>query len=315
MRVAITGAAGMLGRSLAQRWCELRPGDLVVPMTRTEVDLRSRSDTVDIVRSAAPDLIVHTAARVGGIQANIADPTGYLLDNLLIDSSVISAAMETGVPGLVYIGSSCMYPRDFRQPLRETDILAGPLEPTNEGYALAKISSAKLCGYASAQYGLDYRVIIPSNLYGPYDDFSPERSHLVAAVLAKLHRAKDTDAATVEIWGTGRARREFTYVGDVADWMIDSIENIGQWPNVMNVGCGDDHSVREFYEIAKEITGYKGQFVHDLSKPEGMAKKLMDSSLARQHGWNPKTSIREGMTQAYRQYQPQAHEDGAHSGD
>lgn len=315
MKVMITGAAGMLGRSLTNQWQVIRPDDQVVPITRTQVDLRSSPDTARIVRDAAPDLIVHTAARVGGIQANMADPTGFLLDNLLIDSSVISAALESEVKKLIYIGSSCMYPRDFRQPLVETDILAAPLEPTNEGYALAKISAARLCSYASAQYGREFRVIIPSNLYGPYDDFAPQHSHLVAASLEKVHRAQASQAPTVEIWGTGTARREFTFVVDLADWLIRSVDGMALWPDVMNVGCGEDHSVGEFYEMAKEITGYRGRFVHDLSKPEGMARKLMDSSRARQHGWNPSTSIRDGMAQTYRHYLALTAERGAIHGD
>lgn len=299
MRVVITGARGMLGSSLRSAWASLRQQDEVVSLTRTTVDLTDRDQTRRAIAQARPDLVVHAAARVGGIQANIADPTGFLLDNLLIDTSVISAALAADVPGLVYVGSSCMYPRDHRQPLVESDILAGPLEPTNEGYAIAKIAGARLCAYASAQFGLAYRVVIPSNLYGPLDDFSPARSHLIPAIIAKLHEAKVSGAGSVAVWGSGNARREFTYAPDVADWIVGSIDELAGWPQLMNIGYGQDFSVREFYEMGSAAVGYEGGFDFDLSRPEGMQRKLMDSTLARQAGWQPRTSPEEGMRATY----------------
>ncbi|WP_206535691.1 NAD-dependent epimerase/dehydratase family protein [Microbacterium sp. 4R-513] len=182
------------------------------------------------------------------------------------------------------------------------DVLAAPLEPTNEGYALAKITSARYCEYVSAQLGYDYRVVIPSNLYGPHDDFSLERAHLVAATIAKAHRAKESGATSIDVWGDGTARREFTYVGDLADWVVEHLDSIGDWPTLMNVGQGDDHSVLDYYRAALETVGYECELVTDPSKPAGMHQKLMDSSLAADFGWKPSTSLVEGMRRSYEAY-------------
>lgn len=299
MKVVITGSNGMLASSIREQWAASRPDDELVGITRADVDLRDRPGTSALLTELQPDIILHCAAKVGGIAANVAHPTEFLLDNLLLDSAVIGSAIELGVPRLLYVGSSCMYPRDYRQPLVEGDILAAPLEPTNEGYAIAKIAGAKLCEYASSELGLDYRTIIPSNLYGPKDDYHSGRSHLIAAAVSKVHAAKASGADQVEIWGDGTARREFTYVGDLAGWIVAGVDELPSWPSVLNVGCGYDRTVTEFYELAKEVIGYEGQFVYDTSKPTGMHQKLMDSSLARSLGWNPTTDLRDGIRHAY----------------
>lgn len=299
MRVVVTGANGMLASAVREAWSALRPGDDIVGLSRSRVDLRDRQATRAAVSQVRPQAIVHCAAQVGGIHANIAHPTSFLLDNLLLDTSVISAAMDVGVDTLVYVGSSCMYPRDYRQPLVETDLLAAPLEPTNEGYAIAKIAGSKLCEYASKEFGYAYRTIVPSNLYGPKDDYDSGKSHLVAAAISKVHAATRDGVPSVEIWGDGRARREFTYVDDVAQWLVAEFDGVASWPSMMNVGCGSDHTVREYYEFAKEVVGYDGEFTTDPSKPAGMAQKLMDSTVARGFGWAPATPILEGMRRAY----------------
>ncbi len=302
MRVLLTGGNGMLATAL-RRELEAHSDSIeLAVVTRKEADLRDARATRGLVDEFAPDVIVHAAARVGGIAANVADPTGFLLDNLLLDTSVISAALASGVQGLLYLGSSCMYPRDYRQPLVESDVLAAPLEPTNEGYALAKISAARLCQYASAQHGVSYRTIIPSNLYGPHDDFSPDKGHLVAAALAKTHRAKVAGAENVDVWGDGTARREFTYVGDLAQWIATAVADLGALPPLLNVGCGYDRSVREYYELARDVVGFEGGLVFDTSKPAGMHQKLMDSTVARGLGWHPTTSLADGMATAYAHY-------------
>ena len=270
--------------------------------TRADGDLTDAAATRAVVARVQPDIILHTAARVGGIAANIADPSGYLMDNLLIDSSILKSAVDLGVKRFVYFGSSCMYPRNYRQPLVEGDVLAAPLEPTNEGYALSKIVAAKYCAYVSAQYGLDYRVIIPSNLYGPDDDYSLGHGHLVAAALAKVHAAKVAGTPTIDVWGEGTARREFTYVGDLADWLVSHLEDIGSWPEMMNVGFGRDHSVLEYYQAAMNVVGYQGNLVTDAGKPAGMHQKLMSSAVASQFGWNPQTEVIDGMRRAYARY-------------
>lgn len=299
MRVLITGGAGMLGRALARAWNDVRPDDEVVALTRADADLRNRDSVTAAYRDAAPDFVLHTAARVGGIAANIASPVEFLADNLLIDTNVIESARTAGVRDLVYFGSSCMYPRDYRQPLVESDVLAAPLEPTNEGYAIAKIAGAKLAEYVSRQDGLNYRVLIPSNLYGPHDHFGSVGSHLAAAALYKAHVAKVEDSGVIDVWGDGTARREFTYVGDLGDWVAKEAGNISGWPALMNVGLGRDYSVAEFYRQALETVGYEAELRLDPTKPAGMHQKLMDSSLAARHGWSPPTDIGEGMALAY----------------
>lgn len=292
----------MLGSSIVTKWNDLRPQDDVVGISRHDVDLRDPAATKAVLDDVRPDAVIHCAAQVGGIAANIADPTGFLMNNLTLDQSVINGARETGVEQFIYIGSSCMYPRNYRQPLLEGDVLAAPLEPTNEAYALAKISGSKFCEYVSTQYGVSYKTIIPSNLYGPNDDYTSGRSHLVAAAISKLNSAHEAGESDVEIWGDGTARREFTYVDDLGDWLVRFFDDQPEWPSLLNVGCGYDHSVLEYYQFAKEVVGFEGGFTFDVSKPAGMHQKLMDSSLARQFGWNPSTGILAGMTTAYERF-------------
>jgi GDP-L-fucose synthase len=301
MRVLLTGGNGMLASSIANAW-DAAPRDReLVRVTRDDADLRDLEATRTLVRRIDPDVVIQAAARVGGIAAHVADPAGFLMDNLRIDSSILTAALDHGVRRFLYFGSSCMYPRDYRQPLVETDLLAGPLEPTNEGYALVKNTSARFCAYVSRQFGHAYRVLIPSNLYGPNDNYS-HGGHLVAAALAKAHYAKTAGAASVDVWGDGTARREFTYVGDLADWVVSHLPQMETWPEIMNVGQGHDHSVREYYEAALATVGYDCDLATDPSKPAGMRHKLMDSSLARGFGWNPSTSLLEGLRVTYDKY-------------
>lgn len=289
----------MLGTAIRSQWAKLRPQDEVIGITRKDADLRDREATLAVLERIKPDVVIHCAATVGGIAANVAHPTAFLSDNLLLDTAVVGGSKTVGVEKFIYIGSSCMYPRDYRQPLVESDMLAAPLEPTNEGYAIAKIAGSKLCEYISGEFGLTYKTIIPSNLYGPNDDYNSGKSHLVAAALSKVHNAKVAGDSTVEIWGDGTARREFTYVEDLAEWIVREFDNMSEWPSMMNVGYGDDHSVNEFYDYAKKVVGYEGDFVHDTSKPAGMHQKLMDSSVAKAHGWNPTTTPEDGMARAY----------------
>lgn len=302
MRVALTGGRGMLATAVAEAWSEAHPDDEVVRLSRDDADLRDAAATRELLERVQPELLIHAAARVGGIAANVADPTGFLMDNVLLDSSVLHASLELGVPKLIYVGSSCMYPKDYRQPLVESDMLAAPLEPTNEGYALAKIVSARFCAYATAQHGVDYKVIVPSNLYGPGDDYATGRSHLVAAAIAKTDRARADGVDYVEVWGDGTARREFTYVGDVADWLVRAVGSMHEWPDMLNVGAGVDHSVLDFYRAAARVTGFDGRFELQPDKPSGMQMKLMDSSAAAAWGWSPTTSLEDGMQRAYAAY-------------
>jgi GDP-L-fucose synthase len=241
-------------------------------------------------------VIIHCAARVGGISANIEKPADYILENLVIDSNLLSIARAQKIQKLIYFGSSCMYPRDFRQPLVESDILAGPLEPTNESYALAKISAARVITATALQDGLAWRVLIPSNLYGPRDNFDSASSHLVASIISKALKAKELGLPELEIWGDGKARREFTYVADLADFVIRNLDKISDWDLMMNIGVDEDHSIDEYYELVCRILGLDITLTYNLSKPVGMWQKLMDSSNARKYGWSPSTNLEEGLS-------------------
>ena len=289
----------MLGSSIARKAASERDIELVL-WDRSTVDLRDSSRVNELMGQAGPDVIIHAAAKVGGIHANIAHPVEFLAENQLMDSNVLMGALSHAVPNLVYVGSSCMYPRDYRQPLVESDILAAPLEPTNEGYALAKISGSRLATYISKEHGLNYKTIVPSNLYGPGDNFDSKSSHLVAACIAKVHFAKKTNDNKIDVWGDGLARREFTFVDDLSEWLIKALPDMSNWPDLMNLGLGKDYSVNEFYQAAMAAVGYKVELVHDLSKPTGMHQKLMDSSLATDTcGWSPSTDIQVGMKSTY----------------
>jgi GDP-L-fucose synthase len=269
--------------------------DVLHPL-KAELDLRHEFQIEKYFRTHDIETIIHCAARVGGISANIEKPADFILDNLVIDSNLLSIARDQKIQNLVYFGSSCMYPGDFRQPLVESDILAGPLEPTNESYALAKISAARVITTTALQDSLSWRVLIPSNLYGPGDNFNPSSSHLVASIINKVLDAKEEGSSEIEIWGDGNARREFTYVEDVAEFVITNISKIVDWNLMMNVGAEEDHSILEYYEMVCKVLNFNPAFTHDLSKPTGMKQKLMSSSVARQFGWNPSTMLEEGLS-------------------
>lgn len=293
----------MLGSSLMKSFSLGSSGFEVIGLSRSELDLTSSQSVLEKLKHFQPDLVIHAAAKVGGIQANINEPLEFLAKNLEIDRNVILGSLSLGISKLIYVGSSCMYPRDYRQPLQESDILKGALEPTNEGYALAKIVGAKLCEYASKTQGVHYRTIIPSNLYGPGDNFDPTSSHLLASVIRKVHEVKQSGDKSIEVWGTGDARREFTYIEDLGGWLASAINRIGDFPQYLNLGLGKDYSVNEFYQKALEIIGVEADLEHNLTKPDGMLRKLMDSSLARETvAWNPKTDIEEGIRLTYKWY-------------
>jgi GDP-L-fucose synthase len=292
----------MLGASIADAWRESRPEDEFVFLTRADADLRDRVATKAAIAAARPDSIIHAAAKVGGAGAKVAAPTGYLVDNLLIDSSVLTAALEIGVPELLYVSSAAIYPAEYERPFVEADVLGGQLEGVNEGYAIAKLAGLKICEYASREFGLSYRSVVPSNLYGVHDHFDLASAHLVSAAIAKMHAAREEGLDEVSVWGDGTARREFTFVGDVAAWLVGQIGSLADWPPMMNLGCGEDHTVAEYYEVARDVVGFEGRLSFDESKPSGVARRLLDSSVARQHGWNPTTPLNRGMTATYADY-------------
>lgn len=292
----------MLGQSLVEQWKSRRPDDELVTITRSEVDLSDKRATREVIERLAPDAVIHAAAKVGGIAVKLERPTEFLLDNLLIDTSVISAAIDLRIPELLYVGSAAVYPAEYSRPFVETDLLGGQLEDANEGYALSKIAAIKLCEYASAQYGLNFKAALPSNLYGVHDHFQLDQAHLVAATLAKVHLARTAGDATVPVWGDGSARREFTYSVDVASWLVEQVGKLSAWPARLNLGVGVDHTVAEYYEVARDVVGFDGELAFDASKPSGVPQRLIDSSVARALGWNPATTLREGMAATYADY-------------
>jgi len=292
----------MLGSAIADQWAKLRPDDELVPLTRARVDLRDAVATERALADIKPDAVVHAAARVAGIAEKLAHPATYLQQNLQLDSSVISASIAQGIPELLYISSGAIYPADLPQPLSEDDLLAGTLESANEGYALAKITGGKLCEYASREFGFAYRAAVPSNLYGPGDSFGAGRAHLVASTIVKAHDAVATGAPTIDVWGDGTARREFTYSLDLAQWLVGQVGSLEAWPALLNLGVGFDHSIREYYEAAARVAGFTGDLVYDTSKPSGVMQRLLDSSRARELGWNPTTTLDEGYTACYESF-------------
>ncbi|HEX4918854.1 MAG TPA: GDP-L-fucose synthase [Limnobacter sp.] len=302
MKVLITGGNGMVGRNV-QEALALQSGVQVLAPTRAQLNLFDFAGVLAYMQQHKPNLVVHAAGRVGGIQANMAHPVEFLIENLDIGRNVIMAAKEAGVPRLLNMASSCMYPAQAESPLGEALVLAGALEPTNEGYALAKIVSTRLCEYISrTNPGLQYKTMVPCNLYGRHDKFDPKHSHLIPAIVHKVHTAKVQGLPTVEIWGDGTARREFMYAGDVADAVVYALAHFDTMPAVMNLGLGQDHTVNEYYQVTAQVLGWQGEFVHDLSKPVGMKRKMVDVKQQTTWGWKPKHTLLDGLKKTYNFY-------------
>ena len=301
MRILLTGGGGMVGRNLLEHPA-IAEFDVLAPRS-SELDLRDSNAVQSYLRKHCPDMVIHAAGKVGGIQANMREPVGFLLDNLDMGRNIVWAAHQTGVRHLINLGSSCMYPRNHSEPLREEMVLKGELEPTNEGYALAKVVTARLCEYIMREdASYQYKTLIPCNIYGRHDKFDPTHSHLIPAIIHKVHQAKQTGQASVEIWGDGTARREFMYAGDLADVLVRAIEEFDTLPALMNVGLGHDHSINEYYDVVAGVLGYEGGFTHDLSKPVGMARKLVSTERQQAWGWSARSSLREGVEKTYEYY-------------
>lgn len=267
---------------------------------RGQLNLLDYSQVEAYLREHKPELIIHAAGKVGGIQANMQFQAAFLLENMDMGRNVVWAARQSGIKKLLNIGSSCMYPRHAVNPLREEYILQGELEPTNEGYALAKIATARLCQYIQSEdSSFLYKTAIPCNMYGPWDKFDPAHSHLLAAAIYKVHRAKQEGADQVSIWGDGTARREFMYAGDFADFLIYALARFDNLPAMINVGCGVDYTVNDYYRAVAEVVDYRGSFAHDLSRAVGMKQKLVDASRLHRLGWTAPTSLAEGIAQTY----------------
>lgn len=297
MRILLTGSGGMVGRNLL----EYSYSDVIKFLTpdSKELDLLDRRAVSTYMHHHQPDIVIHAAGKVGGIKANMSDPVGFLVQNSLMGIHVINEANNAGVRYCINLASSCMYPREATNPLKEDQILTGELEPTNEGYALAKITATRLCQYISdVDPDKIYSTLIPCNLFGRYDKFDATNSHMIPAVIRKIHEAHQANAPAVEIWGDGEARREFMYVEDLADCIFSIIDKMidgGDLPDLINVGIGRDYSINEYYQTIADVIGYKGEFVHDFDKPVGMRQKLIDSSRINALGWHANTSLRMGI--------------------
>lgn len=297
MKVLITGATGMVGRNLVETVPE---GIILLTPTRTEANLLDESSVKSYFSKHQPDLVIHCAGLVGGIQANISRPLDFFVQNLDMGRNVVLAAKACGIKKLLNFGSSCMYPRFAANPLREEQILQGELEPTNEGYALAKIATARLCDYISRQDNtFFYKTLIPCNLYGRFDKFDPSHSHMLPAVIRKIHLAKMAGEKDIEIWGDGLARREFMYAGDLAKMTWRCVQKIQNLPQYFNIGLGIDYSILEYYQAISEVIGHDSVYRHDLSKPIGMKQKLVDTTLMKNFSLQAEETLKSGIKKTY----------------
>lgn len=295
-RVWVTGHRGMVGsaivRRLARETCE------VLRAPRDQVDLTRQDQTEAWMAEARPQVVIMAAAKVGGILANSKYPAEFIYENLSIEANLIHTAHRLGVEKLVFLGSSCIYPRLAPQPIAEDALLTGPLEPTNEWYAVAKIAGIKLCQAYRRQYGSDFIAVMPTNLYGPGDSYDLDNSHVVPALMLKAHLAKEAGAPALDVWGSGRPRREFLHVEDLADAVVHLTAAYSD-PEPINVGYGEDVSIRELAETICDVVGFRGELRFDASKPDGTPRKLLSSERVAATGWSPKIGLRDGLTWTY----------------
>ncbi|MEM8520128.1 NAD-dependent epimerase/dehydratase family protein [Flavobacterium sp. PL12] len=294
MKILVTGGNGMVGKNILEH--EKAIHYFLLAPSSTDLNLSDYTSVDNYLKEYQPDFIIHCAGLVGGIQANIARPVDFLVCNLDIGRNIIMAAKNNGIKNFMNIASSCMYPREAQNPLQEELILQGELEPTNEGYALAKIVATRLCEYiVKENSSLQYKTIIPCNLYGKHDKFSNKDSHMVPAVIKKIYEAKQNKATEIDIWGNGLARREFMYTEDLVDFVYFALEKFDQLPQNINVGLGFDYTINDYYQTIAGVIGFDGKFVHDLTKPIGMRQKVVDVTKLKQLGWEHKTSLEEGI--------------------
>ena len=300
-RILLTGAFGMVGRNVSAH-SNAEKFELLKP-AHAELDLLNFDLVKQYLHQYKPDLIIHAAGKVGGIVANNGHNFDYFYPNLKMGENLVMAAYEEQIPCFLNLASSCMYPKDSNVKLTEDMILDGKLEPTNEGYALAKIAITKLCAYITEkEKNLRYKTLIPCNLYGKWDKFETERAHMIPAVISRVCKAKKENLPYVEMWGDGSARREFMYAGDLADCIWYCVENFAKLPEIMNVGLGKDYSIKEYYQFIFDAVGYNGNLICDLTKPIGMKNKLVDVTLETNFGWQPKVDIHEGIKNTVEYY-------------
>jgi GDP-L-fucose synthase len=307
-KIYVAGHRGMVGSALVRR---LRAGgfDNLLTRSRGELDLLDQRAVFDFLGRERPDYVFLAAARVGGIHANNTYPAQFLFENLAIETNVIEGARRAGVERLLFLGSSCIYPRDCPQPIREEYLLSGPLEPTNEAYAIAKIAGIKLCEACNRQHGTRYASVMPTNLYGPNDNFDLDTSHVLPALLRKAHEAKVHGARELVVWGTGTPRREFLHVDDLADACVFLMERGYEGP-LVNVGTGVDLTIRELAETVMSVVGLDAHIRFDAGKPDGTRRKLLDVWRMSALGWNPRIPLEQGLRETYEWFCRHAREDG-----
>ena len=296
-KIFVAGHRGMVGSALIRRF-EDEGFPNLVKRDRSQLDLADESAVAKFFAEEKPAIVILAAAKVGGIKANNDAPVEFLIENLRIQNSVLSAAHASGVGKLLFLGSSCIYPRHAPQPIPESALLTGPLEPTNEAYAIAKIAGIKLCQAFSREYGANFISAMPTNLYGPNDNFDLETSHVLAALLRKAYEAKKSSARELVVWGTGKPRREFLHVDDCASACLFLLEKYDS-PEIINVGCGEDISIHELAELICDVVGFDGELSWDKTKPDGTPRKLLDLSKLRGLGWTPTIPLRDGIAKTY----------------
>ncbi len=296
-KIYIAGHRGMVGSALLRK-LKAEGFENLVLRTSAEVDLRVQAEVEEFFRKEKPDFVFLAAAKVGGILANNTYRAEFLYDNLMMEANIIHAAYQHGVKKLMFLGSSCIYPKLAPQPLKEEFLLTGELEPTNEPYAIAKIAGIKLCDAYRAQYGCNFISVMPTNLYGPNDNYDLEKSHVLPALIRKFHEAKKNNQPQVVLWGTGKPLREFLHVDDLADACFYLMETYNE-PGLVNIGTGEDLPIADLAKLVKGIVGYEGDIVHDLGKPDGTPRKLMDVSKLNAAGWKARISLEEGIRSVY----------------
>ncbi len=298
MKILLTGSSGMVGRNIIEHLYASKH-EILSPNSK-ELNLLKDKSVKDYITTNKPDIVVHAAGIVGGIQANIAEPVRFLVDNMQIGINILLASKECRVKKFMNLSSSCMYPRDAKNPLSEELILKGELEPTNEGYAIAKVASTRLCEYINREDRYyQYKTVIPCNLYGKYDKFDPNNSHMIPAVIRKIYESKSQNKKLINIWGDGLARREFMYAADFADFVYYAIDHFDKMPQNINVGLGHDYTINYYYKKISDTVGYKGDFIHDLSRPTGMQQKLIDNTKLKEFGWQYQTTLKQGIKKTY----------------
>lgn len=299
-KIFIAGRGGQVGSAIERKF-RAEGFENIVGLRSRELDMREQAAMREYFKREKPEYVVLAAAKVGGIMANIQAPAEFLYDNLAIQNNIIECSRIYGVKKLLFLASSCIYPRLSPQPMKEEYLMDGKLEPTNEGYAIAKIAGLKMCQYYNTQYGTDYISVMPCNIYGYGDNFSPTRSHVVAALIRKVHDAKLSGAKSIPMWGTGVARREFMFVDDLADACF-YLFNSYSGNEFFNVGTGSDVTIKELVELIMDVEDYHAELEFDPSKPDGMPQKLLDVSKLTDAGWSAKTSLREGLEKAYKYF-------------